>query len=134
MSTMVEMFPAPVRCSGTAIGFKLCLGLFGGTTPFITTYLVARTSDDFIPAYTLMAAGLLSLLALYCSLFLCFVDLWSSSLLLYLLYLLSFILKSLEKLQDSYKSASTAVKNSKVCLVPGCLSTPGGYGRAKNIY
>lgn len=65
MSTMVEMFPAPVRCSGTAIGFNLCLGLFGGTTPFITTYLVARTSDDFIPAYALMAAGLLSLLALY---------------------------------------------------------------------
>ena len=29
----------------------------------------------------------LSLLALYCSLFLFFVDLWSSSLLLYLLYL-----------------------------------------------
>ena len=65
MSTMVEMFPARVRCSGTAIGFNLCLGLFGGTTPLIATYLVARTSDDFVPAYALMAAGLLSLLALY---------------------------------------------------------------------
>ncbi|CUK17427.1 Proline porter II [Ruegeria denitrificans] len=65
MSTMVEMFPAPVRCSGTAIGFNLCLGLFGGTTPFVVTYLVARTSDDFVPAYALMAAGFLSLLALY---------------------------------------------------------------------
>ena len=65
MSTMVEMFPARVRCSGTAVGFNLCLGLFGGTTPLVATYLVARTSDDFTPAYALMAAGLLSLLALY---------------------------------------------------------------------
>lgn len=65
MSTMVEMFPARVRCSGTAIGFNLCLGLFGGTTPLIVTYLVARTSDDFTPAYALMAAGLVSLLALH---------------------------------------------------------------------
>lgn len=65
MSTMVEMFPANVRCSGTAFGFNLCLGLFGGTTPLIVTYLVVRTSDDFVPAYVLMAAGLLSLLALY---------------------------------------------------------------------
>ncbi|WP_170766416.1 MFS transporter [Ruegeria lacuscaerulensis] len=65
MPTMVEMFPASVRCSGTAIGFNLCLGLFGGTTPLVVTYLVSRTSNDFVPAYVLMVAGVLSLFALY---------------------------------------------------------------------
>lgn len=65
ISTMVEMFPTGVRCSGSAIGFNLCLGLFGGTTPLIVTYLVARTADDFVPAYVLMIAGALSLVALY---------------------------------------------------------------------
>ncbi|MCP4781578.1 MAG: MHS family MFS transporter [Hyphomicrobium sp.] len=62
--TMVEMLPTQVRCSGTAISFNLCLGLFGGTTPLIVTYLVARTADDFVPAYVLMAAGVLSFLTL----------------------------------------------------------------------
>jgi MFS transporter, MHS family, proline/betaine transporter len=63
-ATMIEMLPAAVRCSGVSIGYNLCLGLFGGTTPLIATYLVARTSDDFAPAYYLMAVTLVSLVVL----------------------------------------------------------------------
>ena len=63
-ATMVEMLPTQIRCSGTAIGFGTCLGLFGGTTPLVVTYLVERTADDYLPAYYLMAAGALSLVAL----------------------------------------------------------------------
>jgi MFS transporter, MHS family, proline/betaine transporter len=63
-ATMIEMLPAEVRCSGVAIGYNLCFGLFGGTTPLIATYLIARTADDFAPAYYLMAVTLVSFIAL----------------------------------------------------------------------
>jgi MHS family proline/betaine transporter-like MFS transporter len=60
---MVELVPARVRVSASGIAFNLCLGLFGGTAPWVATYLVARTSDDFAPAWYMMAAALLALLA-----------------------------------------------------------------------
>jgi len=63
-ATMIEMLPTEVRCSGVSIGYNLCLGVFGGTTPLIATYLVARTSDDFAPVYYLMAVTLVSVLVL----------------------------------------------------------------------
>jgi MFS transporter, MHS family, proline/betaine transporter len=62
-AVMVETFPAGVRCSASAIGYNLCLGLFGGTTPLVATYLVQRTADDFSPAYYLMATAVISLIA-----------------------------------------------------------------------
>lgn len=63
-ATMIEMLPTEVRCSGVAIGYNLCFGLFGGTTPLIATYLVARTADDFAPAYYLIAVTFVSFIAL----------------------------------------------------------------------
>lgn len=63
-ATMIEMLPTEVRCSGVAIGYNLCFGLFGGTTPLIATYLVARTADDFAPAYYLILASLVSFITL----------------------------------------------------------------------
>jgi MHS family proline/betaine transporter-like MFS transporter len=64
-ATMVEILPAGVRCSASAIGYNLCLGLFGGTTPLVATYLVERTADDFTPAYYLMATAVFSLIATF---------------------------------------------------------------------
>jgi MHS family proline/betaine transporter-like MFS transporter len=63
-AVMVEMLPTEVRCSGVAIGYNLCFGIFGGTTPLIATYLVARTADDFAPVYYLMAVTIVSFIAM----------------------------------------------------------------------
>jgi MHS family proline/betaine transporter-like MFS transporter len=60
---MVELAPAHVRCSVSGIAFNLCLGLFGGTTPWMATWLVARTDDDFSPAWYIMATALVALIA-----------------------------------------------------------------------
>lgn len=60
---MVELVPARVRVSASGIAFNLCLGLFGGTAPWVATYLVARTADDFAPAWYMMAAAFAALLA-----------------------------------------------------------------------
>lgn len=53
-----------IRCSGASVSYNFCLGIFGGTTPFVATYLVARTADDFAPAYYCMAVTLLQFVAL----------------------------------------------------------------------
>ena len=62
-AVMIEILPAGVRCSASAIGYNICLGLFGGTTPLVATYLVERTADDFAPVYYLMATAVISLIA-----------------------------------------------------------------------
>ncbi len=64
-SAMVEALPSHVRCSGVAIGYNLCQGLFGGTAPLVATYLLARTSDDFAPVYYLMITAVISTIAVY---------------------------------------------------------------------
>jgi MHS family proline/betaine transporter-like MFS transporter len=58
--TMVENFPGRLRCRGLSIGYNLCLGLIGGTTPIVSTYLIERTHDDMSPAYYMMAAAIVS--------------------------------------------------------------------------
>lgn len=59
--TMVEAFPAQVRCSALSIGYNLCLGVLGGTTPMVTAFLIERSHDDLSPAYYMMAAAAVSL-------------------------------------------------------------------------
>ena len=61
---MSEMLPAEVRCTAVGLGYNLGLGIFGGTAPLIATYLVARTADDFTPAYYVMAMAVVSFIAL----------------------------------------------------------------------
>ncbi len=60
-ATMVEAFPARVRCSALSVGYNLCLGILGGTTPLVVTYLIARSHNDLSPAFYLMAAAAIAL-------------------------------------------------------------------------
>jgi MHS family proline/betaine transporter-like MFS transporter len=59
--TMVEAFPARVRCSAVSIGYNLCLGIVGGTSPLVATWLMERTHNDLSPAFYVMAAAAVSL-------------------------------------------------------------------------
>jgi MHS family proline/betaine transporter-like MFS transporter len=63
-AAFVEMLPAQVRVSGVALGYNAAIGLIGGTTPLVVTYLVERTADDFTPAYYLMAATVIQIVAI----------------------------------------------------------------------
>ena len=60
---MSELLPTQMRCTAIGIGYNLALGIFGGTAPLVATYLVARTADDFMPAYYLIAVSLISFVA-----------------------------------------------------------------------
>ncbi len=60
-TAMAEMFSPSVRCSGMAVAYNLTLGIVGGTTPMVCTYLIEKTGDDLFIAWYLMAAAAVSL-------------------------------------------------------------------------
>ncbi|MCX7355730.1 MAG: MFS transporter [Alphaproteobacteria bacterium] len=60
-TAMAEMFSPGVRCSGMAVAYNITLGLVGGTTPMVCTYLIEKTGDDLFIAWYLMAAAAISL-------------------------------------------------------------------------
>jgi MFS transporter, MHS family, proline/betaine transporter len=54
---MVEAAPARVRCTAVALGYNICLGIIGGFTPLVATWLVHRTGNEIVPAFLVMAAA-----------------------------------------------------------------------------
>ena len=58
-----ELFPTKVRYSGFAVSFNLSNALFGGTAPFVATLLIQQTGSDLAPAFYLVAAAIVSLIA-----------------------------------------------------------------------
>jgi MFS transporter, MHS family, proline/betaine transporter len=61
---MVEAVPANVRCTTIALGYNVTLGVVGGLSPLVATWLVERTANDYSPAFMIMAAAAVSFLAL----------------------------------------------------------------------
>jgi MHS family proline/betaine transporter-like MFS transporter len=61
---MVEVVPREVRCTATAMGYNISLGLLGGLSPFAATWLVDRTENDYSPAFMIIAAAAISFIAL----------------------------------------------------------------------
>ena len=64
---MVEEVPAAIRCTAVALGYNVTLGVVGGFSPLVATWLVNRTGDDLSPAYMIMAAAAISFLAAWAS-------------------------------------------------------------------
>jgi MHS family proline/betaine transporter-like MFS transporter len=58
------MFPTPVRFAGFAIGYNVSTSLFGGTAPAFNAWLVERTGDALVPAYVMMGACVIGVVAL----------------------------------------------------------------------
>ncbi|MCM2330301.1 MFS transporter, MHS family, proline/betaine transporter [Geopseudomonas sagittaria] len=63
---LAEVFPTRVRYSGFAFSFNTANALFGGTAPFIATWLISQTGDKLAPAWMLVAAAGVALLAMLC--------------------------------------------------------------------
>jgi MHS family proline/betaine transporter-like MFS transporter len=60
---MVESAPSRIRCTAVALGYNTCLGVIGGLTPLVATWLVVRTADELAPAYLIMVAAAVSFFA-----------------------------------------------------------------------
>ncbi len=62
-SFLAELFPTQNRYSGFAVSFNVSNALFGGTAPFVATLLIRQTGSDLAPAFYLVAAAAVSLVA-----------------------------------------------------------------------
>ena len=61
METLGHAYPKAIRCSGMSITHTLGATLFGGTTPFICTWLTHKTGWLMFPAFYMMCFGILAL-------------------------------------------------------------------------
>lgn len=64
-STLPALFPTRLRYGALSIAFNISVSLFGGTTPLIASALVQATGNDLVPAYYLMVAGVIGLIATF---------------------------------------------------------------------
>ena len=62
---MAEMFPTRLRTSSVSIGYNASVMIFGGTAPFIATFLIDRTGSDVAPSFYLVAAAAGAALTLF---------------------------------------------------------------------
>ena len=60
----VELFATRVRYSGFSIGYNICVAAFGGTTPYVVTWLTAQTANNVAPAFYVVVAAVVSLLTI----------------------------------------------------------------------
>ncbi|HTI77584.1 MAG TPA: MFS transporter [Mycobacterium sp.] len=60
-----ELFATQVRSSGYSIGYNVSVAVFGGTAPYVATWLVARTGNEVAPAFYVIAAAIVTLLTLF---------------------------------------------------------------------
>ncbi|MEU7815310.1 MFS transporter [Pseudonocardia sp. NPDC049154] len=58
-----EMFPTRLRTTAVGVSYSLALALFGGTTPFVSTWLIEWTGSVVAPAAFVVATALVSMVA-----------------------------------------------------------------------
>jgi MHS family proline/betaine transporter-like MFS transporter len=63
-ATFPAMFPTQVRYAGFAIAYNVSTSIFGGTAPALNDWLITVTGDRLVPAYYMMGACLVGLIAL----------------------------------------------------------------------
>lgn len=56
-----ELFATRVRSSGYSIGYNVSVALFGGTAPYVATWLTDRTGNEVATAYYVILAAVVSL-------------------------------------------------------------------------
>lgn len=64
-STLPALFPTDIRYGGLSIAFNISVSLFGGTSATAVAALIAVSGDLNMPAYYLMAAGVIGAIAVY---------------------------------------------------------------------
>ena len=61
---LVELFPSDDRLTGYSVAFNIGIGVVGGTTPMVATWLIEKTSLITVPAFYLSTLAILSLISL----------------------------------------------------------------------
>lgn len=64
VAAITEIFPTKVRYSSLSIGYNFAVAVFGGTAPFVSTYLINLTSSNVSPAIYIILAAIATTLVL----------------------------------------------------------------------
>jgi MFS transporter, MHS family, proline/betaine transporter len=64
-AALPALFPTQVRYGSLAIGYNVSTSLFGGTAPFVVTWLISVTGNDLMPAYYSTVAALIGMVAVF---------------------------------------------------------------------
>lgn len=51
---MVDLFPVRIRYTASAVSYNLSYAVFGGTAPYLATWMVSNTDDGKMPGYYVM--------------------------------------------------------------------------------
>jgi MHS family proline/betaine transporter-like MFS transporter len=62
-AAMCEVFPTTVRHSSLSLSYSVAVSIFGGTTPFIFTALLAAMGNPLAPAFYLVVSAIVGLVA-----------------------------------------------------------------------
>ncbi|MFT7594323.1 MAG: MHS family proline/betaine transporter-like MFS transporter [Paracoccaceae bacterium] len=63
-ATFVELFPSADRLTGYSISFNLGIGVLGGATPMIATWLIEITAQPIIPVFLMVLSSAIAACAL----------------------------------------------------------------------
>nr|PZM94279.1 MAG: hypothetical protein DIU77_14540 [Thermocrispum agreste] len=58
---MLELFPTRVRYTGFSLGYNFAVSAFGGTAPFLVTFVITRTGITASASFYLILAALVSI-------------------------------------------------------------------------
>lgn len=61
-TALTDLFPTEVRSRGLSVCYNIAVTLFGGSTPFVITWLVAQTHDRLMPGHYATLGMIISLL------------------------------------------------------------------------
>ncbi len=62
IAVMTELFPTRVRYGGYSIGYNFSVAIFGGSAPFLATWLISTTGNPLSPAFYVISAAMATLL------------------------------------------------------------------------
>lgn len=65
-ATFPAMFPTQVRYAGFAITYNVATAAFGGTAPPVNEWLIGETGSPLVPAFYMMGACVIGLIATLC--------------------------------------------------------------------
>ena len=57
-----ELFTTRVRSGGLGIGYNFSVAIFGGTAPYVATFLIDRTGNPLSPSYYVIFAAVVTLI------------------------------------------------------------------------
>ena len=63
-SQLAELFPTRLRGIGVSLSFAIAVTIFGGFTPFVSTWLISVTGNRLSPSFYIMFTAALSIIAL----------------------------------------------------------------------